>query len=280
MYTFEMIQSNLLCVFVFFSVNLQATVSNVTSHTSDSKVELGCEMTLFIRSDEDLQWFRGSEMIVSGTGRYTASYRNGLAGAAQNGGNVTVPGRVSVLTISYPQQSDSGTYTCRILGTEQSADVQLSVEDVFPATPTPSVTTTTTPVTPTPSVTTTTTPATPTPSVTTTTTPATPTGPGATLSTEIIAVIVAVGLTVFTTIIIATVIIAIIVNRKKGFKTTTNMAYGVNLHHLETTAHSNAQTTSTDYYVNEGLGSNQPTSGEYYSYPFSGPHAVNLNTVT
>ena len=225
-------------------------MNNLTAHTSDSKVELACEMTLFVRPDEDLQWFRGSEMIVSGIGRYTVSYHNGRTGAAQNGGNVTIPGRVSVLTISNPQLSDSGTYTCRILGTEQTANVQLSVEDIFPATPILSVTTMAT--------------------------PATPMGPGATLSTEIIAVIVAVGLTVLTTIIIATVIIAIIVKRKKGFKTTTNMAYGVNLHHLETTAHSNAQTTSTDYYVNEGLGPNQPTSGEYYSYPFSGPHALTL----
>ena len=38
------------------------------------------------------------------------------------------------------------------------------------------------------------------------------------------------------------------------------MAYGVNLHHLETTASSDTQITSTDYYVNEGLGPNQPTS--------------------
>ena len=111
-----------------FAVNLQVNVSNVTAYNSDSSVELECEMTLYVRADEDLQWFRGSEMIASRNDRYTISYRNGLTGAAQNGGNVTVPGRVSVLTISNPQLSDSGTYTCRILGTEQSTDVQLNVE--------------------------------------------------------------------------------------------------------------------------------------------------------
>ena len=204
-------------------------MNNLTAHTSDSKVELACEMTLYVRADEDLQWFRDSEMIVNGTCRYTVSYRNGLTEAALNGGNVTIPGRVLVLTISNPQLSDSGTYTCRILGTEQSANVQLSVEDVFPATPTPSE------VTPTLS----TFSATPTPSVATPAQSVIPRAPGATLSTEIIAVIVVVGLTVFTTIIIATVIIKIIVNRTRSFKTTP--------------APSNSQTTSTDYDVNEGL---------------------------
>ena len=160
----------------FFAVDLQATSSKVTAHSNDTEVELACEMTLYIRPDEDLQWFRGSEMIVNGTGRHTVSYRNGSVRAAQYGGDTLIPGRVSVLTISNPQQSDSGTYTCRILGTEQSANVQLSVEGVFPATPTPSVT------------------ATVTPSVT-------PVSSGATLSTDIKVVTTIVGLVVLATII-------------------------------------------------------------------------------
>ena len=224
-------------------------MSNVTAHISDSEVELGCEMTMYIRPDEDLQWFRGSEMIVSRTNRCTVSYHNGLAGAAQNGGNVTIPGRISVLTISSPQLSDSGTYTCRILGTEQSADIQLTVESVFPATPTPSVTAITTPAQ-----------------------SVTPMGPGATPSTETIAIIIVIGLIFLATIIIGAIIIAVFAKRK-GLKTDTNIAYGVNSHHREITTPSNAQTTSTDYYVNEGLGPNQPTyEEEYYSYPLPWPH--------
>ena len=102
----------------------------MTAYSNESEVELQCEMTLYIRPDEDLQWFSGSMVISSGTNRRTISYHNGTADAAQNGGNAIIPGRVSVLTISNPQQSDSGMYSCRILGTEQSADIQLSVMPV------------------------------------------------------------------------------------------------------------------------------------------------------
>ena len=160
----------------FFAVDLQATSRKVIAHSNDTEVELACEMTLYIRPDEDLQWFRGSEMIVNGTNRHTVSYHNGSVRAAQYGGDTLIPGRVSVLTISSPQQSDSGTYTCRILETEQSADVQLSVEDVFPATPTRSVTATATPT-------------------------VTPLSSGAALSTDVKVATTIVGLVVLATII-------------------------------------------------------------------------------
>ena len=155
---------------------------------------------------------------------------------------MTTPGRVSVLAISNPQLSDSGKYTCRILGTEQSAEIQLTVEGVFPVTPTPSVTAITTPA------------------------------QSATLSTEIVVTVIVIGLIFLATINLAAIIIAVFAKRKKGLKTDTNVAYGVNSHHLEITTPSNAQTTSTDY-VNESLGPNQPTcEEEYYSYPLPGPH--------
>ena len=97
-------------------------------------------------------------------------------------------------------------------------------------------------------------------------------GPGATPSTETIAIIIVIGLIFLATIIIGAIIIAVFAKRK-GLKTDTNIAYGVNSHHREITTPSNAQTTSTDYYVNEGLGPNQPTyEEEYYSYPLPGPH--------
>ena len=233
-----------------FSAILLATENIVTAHSNDTQVELECEMALFIRPDEDLQWFRGSEMIVSGTNRHTVSYRNGSAEVVVNATTFNISSRVSVLAISNPQLSDSGTYTCRILGTEQSADIQLTVEGIFPATPTTSVAAITTP-----------------------SQCVTPMSPGAILSTEIIAIVIVIELIFLATIIIAAIIITVLAKRKKGFKKTTNVAYGVNSHHLETTTSSNVQTTSTDYYVNEGHGPNQRTcEEEYYSYPRPGPH--------
>ena len=241
-----------------FSVILLANENIVTAHRNDTQVELECEMNLFIRPDEDLQWFRGSEMIVSGTNRHTVSYRNGSAEVVVNVTTFNISSRVSVLTISNPQLSDSGTYTCRILGTEQSADVQLSLEGVFPAKPTLSVTIPTPPITATttpeqyatpmspgatPSTATTTPsaatpiqsafsaattsaqntfPAIPTPLVTATTSPVqsvTPRDPGATLSPEIVGVLVAIGLIILAMIAIATVvIIAVVVKRKTTTK--------------------------------------------------------------
>ncbi len=95
--------------------------------TGTERVELSCEMTLFIREDEDLQWLKGGQLITSGTDRYTVTYRDGTPSASQKGGNQFLPGRVAVLTISNPEEDDSGTYTCAVAGTEESIDFQLSV---------------------------------------------------------------------------------------------------------------------------------------------------------
>ena len=107
-------------------MSLQTDEMNITVNDTESEVELSCEMTLFVREDEDLQWFRDGQMIEN-SGRRTVAYRNGTPNAAQRGGNTVIPGRVAVLTISNPVVEDSGTYTCGIAGTNESLDVQLSV---------------------------------------------------------------------------------------------------------------------------------------------------------
>ena len=107
-------------------MSLQTDEINITVNDTESEVELSCEMTLFVREDQDLQWFRDGQMIEN-SGRRTVAYRDGTSSAAQRGGSTNIPGREAVLTISNPVVEDSSTYTCKIAGTNESLDVQLSV---------------------------------------------------------------------------------------------------------------------------------------------------------
>ncbi len=101
--------------------------TQVAVNDRESEVQLSCEMTLFIREDEDLQWFKDGKLIVGGTDRYRVTYKDGAPGVSQKGGKEFLPGRVAVLTISNPEEDDSGTYSCAVAGTEESIDLQLSV---------------------------------------------------------------------------------------------------------------------------------------------------------
>ena len=112
-------------IFCIHAVNLQALENEVSATNTDSTATLRCEMSDYIREDEDLQWFRGGQQITNGS-RHTVRYQDGTPGAAQNG-NFIIPARVSVLTISNPVVADSGMYTCQIQGTTESANVQLFV---------------------------------------------------------------------------------------------------------------------------------------------------------
>ena len=58
--------------------------------------------------------------------KYSVMYQNGTK-RAQNGGSTNTSSRVSVLTISQLTSSDSGVYTCRLSGTDQSGDVTVMV---------------------------------------------------------------------------------------------------------------------------------------------------------
>ena len=91
-------------------------------------VSLSCEMSLYLHPDEDLQWFRGEQLITASNDRYTVSYTNGTDGMGQFGGDAPGPSRVSTLIISEPHSSDSDTYTCAIRDTEHSQDIQLTVQ--------------------------------------------------------------------------------------------------------------------------------------------------------
>lgn len=101
-------------------------MTNLTVFINATEVKLSCEMSEYIRPDEDLQWFRGDQLISNGA-KHTIMYENG-SGQGQIGGTELGPSRLSTLTISEPQVIDSGSYTCAIRGTGQSRTFELIVE--------------------------------------------------------------------------------------------------------------------------------------------------------
>ena len=105
------------------------------TYDTATEIKLTCEMAGFIRPDEDLQWFKIDGILSSNVGeRYTVTYREGQQpNGAQDGGNETVPSRLSVLTISLPQESDSGPFVCRLNETATSAEIHLTVLSELPS---------------------------------------------------------------------------------------------------------------------------------------------------
>ncbi len=84
-------------------------------------------MSNYIRPDDQLQWFRDGEMITSGQARRQITFMDGTK-SGQLGGLLTQSSRVSMLKISNPVLSDTGTYNCRVMGTTESADIALIVQ--------------------------------------------------------------------------------------------------------------------------------------------------------
>ena len=108
-------------------MELTADEVEVVIFDNATSVSLSCEMSLYLRPDEDLQWFRGGQLISDTNERYTITYTDGTE-QGQFGRDTVGNSRVSTLVISQPQLSDSATYTCVIRNTEQSQDIQLTVE--------------------------------------------------------------------------------------------------------------------------------------------------------
>ncbi len=103
------------------TVELLSNSSAVNATMNDSTVELHCEMRAFIRPDSSLQWEGpGGQRITSGREKYEITFSDGSLDAAANGGRVLVPSRVSTLTITNPEPSDAGTYTCSVMGAGDS----------------------------------------------------------------------------------------------------------------------------------------------------------------
>ena len=94
----------------------------------DSTIALYCEMSAFIRSDSSLIWEGPvGQRINGGTGKHQITFSDGSPDAAANGGGVLVPSRVSTLTITNPEPSDAGTYTCSVMDTSEAVILELQV---------------------------------------------------------------------------------------------------------------------------------------------------------
>ena len=108
-------------------MELTADESEFMTFDNVTNISLSCEMSLYIHPDEQLQWFKGGQLIITDTERHSIAYTDGTK-LGQFGGTRSGPSRVSTLVISEPQLSDTSTYTCAITNTEHSQDIQLFVE--------------------------------------------------------------------------------------------------------------------------------------------------------
>ncbi len=85
-------------------------------------------MSDYIRPDNQLQWFRDEQLITTDENRLQITFMNGTR-VAQLGTLLRQPSRLSVLTISNPTLSDSGTYTCHVMGTRESVAIELIIKN-------------------------------------------------------------------------------------------------------------------------------------------------------
>ena len=119
---------SLLMAFYYITVNLVALKEVVGGAEDTTKsVQLGCEMTGYLRPDEDLEWYKGSHLLPLKDATYSVSFMEGTPDAGQNGENGTVHGRLSVLNINNPTIADSGVYRCKIRGTKTEAIMSLAI---------------------------------------------------------------------------------------------------------------------------------------------------------
>ena len=117
---------------LILEVRLEPVDVNSTVRTfNDSQfVELGCDMSGYIRPQKDLFWTVDGVTLDPATNdgsKYRVSYRNGT-NKAQFGGSTTIPSLETVLTILDVNLADSGVYYCAINNTTLMSDVKLEVK--------------------------------------------------------------------------------------------------------------------------------------------------------
>lgn len=90
-------------------------------------IQLGCEMSGFLRPDEDLLWYKGHQLLVPTNrddSRYSVAIKDGTLGAGQVGRNETVHSRLFILSIRQPK---NGVYTCKVRGTNAEGNILMTV---------------------------------------------------------------------------------------------------------------------------------------------------------
>ncbi len=107
---------------------VQAVISSVTPSDTDTDATLNCEMAFYIHPDTDFLWMRGGQRIDPND-KYDIMYSDGSRDGGQIGGTNLVRSRISALVIKNLEPSDDGNYTCFVEGTDESANVQLNIND-------------------------------------------------------------------------------------------------------------------------------------------------------
>ena len=114
------------------TVVLQSNDSILVATNTNTSVEMTCEMSAFIRPDSFLIWEGpDGQTITPGPGvetsRYWITFTNGSPNASVNGSFMLFPSRLSTLIISDPEPLDNGSYTCRVVDTDQAITIELVV---------------------------------------------------------------------------------------------------------------------------------------------------------
>ena len=110
------------------AVELRTDETLVMATTNDTNVEISCEMSAFIRPDSFLVWEGpGTQRLIGGTDKYQITFRSGSLNEAADGSSSLVSSRVSTLTISNPDTSDTGIYSCTVMGTNKAIAIAVVV---------------------------------------------------------------------------------------------------------------------------------------------------------
>ncbi len=107
------------------TVFVAAIVPQVSPEDTDTDVTLH---RVLYSPDTDFLWMRGGQRIDPND-KYDIIYSDGSMNKGQMGGSNLVSPQISALVIKNVEPSDDGNYTCFVEGTDESANVQLNINE-------------------------------------------------------------------------------------------------------------------------------------------------------